>query len=379
MAHELLAIGLMSGTSADAIDAVLVRTDGVGKPHLLAAREEPLPDELRARILAFNEPGENEIDRMGYLDRELGERFAAAAIAVRGEAGIPPGEVAVIGSHGQTLRHRPPHFSLQIGSPFVIAARTGCTTIADFRTADLVRGGEGAPLVPLFHRHLFQEPGKRVAVVNLGGIANITALPADPDAPLIAGDTGPANALMNLTIHRATGGRLHHDPEGSHAAAGQCHRPGLDWLMSHPYLGRPFPKSTGRESFGPALLQEFTERFGDPGLESMLATLAHFTVASVAAACRTALPPAPERLIVCGGGGRNPFLMRLFSQALPQTEVRLADSLGVNADTLEAQAFAWFAVRTLRGLPSSSREATGASEAAILGAIIPGGPTAVRS
>ncbi|MBF0628885.1 MAG: anhydro-N-acetylmuramic acid kinase [Magnetococcales bacterium] len=361
----------MSGTSADGIDAVLVRTDGVSAPRVLADLELPFPDELHQRILALYEPGADEIDRMGDLHRALGERFAEAAVAVCQRGGLSLERVDVIGSHGQTIRHRPGRFTLQIGDPFLIAARTGVPTVADFRPADMARGGEGAPLVPLFHQVLFTRPEQRIAVVNLGGVANITALSGHPERPLIAGDIGPANSLLDLLATRLNQGVRAVDRNGATAAQGRVQAEPLAWLMSHPYLGRPFPKSTGREEFGAAFLESVLARY--PALEGAdgLATLAQFTVESVAEACGRLLSPGAQRLILCGGGARNRFLVERLERRLPMTRVSDAEDLGVDAGTLEAQAFAWFAVRTLKGLTSSLPGATGAAAPAVLGAIHP--------
>ena len=366
------AIGLISGTSADAIDAVLIHSDGRTRPRLLAALERPFPDEVRRDILALQNPGPGELDRMGALDQTLGGLFADAALAVCAQGKIHPKAVRVIGSHGQTVRHRPRKFTLQIGNPFVIAARTGITTVADFRPADMARGGEGAPLAPFFHHCLFAEPGRRVAVVNLGGIANVTALPVQPSDPLIAGDTGPASSLLDLLAAQVSQGRAACDRDGAWAARGRIDPAALAWLREHPYLAQPFPKSTGREAFGKDLLDRLLIAF--PGLSDpdRFATLTEFTVGTVADACRLLLPPAPERLILCGGGGKNRFLVERLGHALPGCAIHDSSHFGVDADSLEAQAFAWFAVRTLRGDPSSAPSVTGASEAAVLGAIFPG-------
>ncbi|MBF0192748.1 MAG: anhydro-N-acetylmuramic acid kinase [Magnetococcales bacterium] len=371
MNEPRIAVGLMSGTSADGIDAVLVRTDGETAPRLLAELEHPFPDELHHRILALYQPDTGELDRMGALHRELGERFAEAALEVCRRGGLSMERVDVIGSHGQTVRHRPPLFTWQIGDPFIIAARTGVTTVADFRPADMARGGEGAPLVPLFHQVLFSQPGQRVAVVNLGGVANVTALPAHPQHPLIAGDVGPANSLLDLLATRLHQGVRSVDLNGATAAQGRVDAPALKWLMSHPYLSRPFPKSTGREEFGAPLLTEFLTRHPHLANADGLATLTQFTAATVAEACQRLLPPGPQRLILCGGGARNRSLVERLQHCLPATRLSDAADRGVDAHTLEAQAFAWFAVRTLKGLPSSLPGATGATAPAVLGAIHP--------
>lgn len=367
----LLAVGLMSGTSADAIDAVLVHTDGLTPPQVLAHGVTPYPPEVRRQVLSLYEPSGDELDRMGQLDHTLGELFAQAALAVIQRGNRRAEEVQVIGSHGQTIRHRPPHFTLQIANPFIIAALTGITTVANFRPADMARQGEGAPLTPLFHQALFAKAGQRVAVVNLGGIANLTALSGDPARPLLAGDTGPANTLLDLFADLTSHGMQTHDQDGAQAAQGAVDDNALNWLLTHPFFSRPFPKSTGREVFGLPFLHRFLESFPALSVVDCFATLSALTARTVALACRQTLAPAPHQLILCGGGTKNKELTRQLQKELPTTAVVESAALGVDAETLEAQAFAWFAVRTLRHLPSSLPGATGAKEPAILGAVHP--------
>lgn len=365
------AVGLISGTSADGVDAVVLETDGEGVPQVIARVACPYPDALRHRVMALYEPGDNELDRMGALDRELGDFFAEAGFAVCRVAGCDPSSIDVVGSHGQTIRHRPPGFSMQIASPFVISHRLRVVTVADFRMADMVRGGEGAPLVPLYHRVLFGGDGP-VAVINLGGIANITALAAD--GGVVAGDTGPANTLMDHWAERISAGRKHCDTDGFWAAQGQVDAVALRWLLEHPYFQRPFPKSTGREEFGAVYLEEFLAAFPKMTIQDRFRTLAMLTVETVAQACERLLPPEPKRVVLCGGGADNPVLVAGFRERLPRSQVVSSSSLGVDTAFLEAEAFAWFAVRTLRGLPSNLPEATSASEPAVLGALYLPGP-----
>lgn len=372
MAQDFTAVGLMSGTSADGIDAALVKSDGQSPPELLAYLEQPLDRKLRNRILSLYEPGEDGIDQVGRLDRQLGELFADAALEVIKKGGLTPEQVDVIGSHGQTVRHRPPHFTQQIGNPFFIARRTGVTTVADFRPADLAAGGGGAPLTPLFHGALFGLSGKNVGVLNLGGIANITALPGDPEKTVIAGDTGPANTLMDLFAEINSQGRIHYDPDGSQAARGRVDADAFGWLISHPFFKESFPKSTGREVFGRSYLDKFIRQFPNLTAEDRFATLTRLTVDSVVAACREVLPPFPDRLVLCGGGIKNPVLRKGLNLKLPKTEIVTSSDLGVDAHALESQAFAWFAVRTLKNLPSSLPNATGADAPSVLGSIHPG-------
>ncbi len=366
------AVGLMSGTSADGIDAVLLETDGMTTPHVCARLAVPYPEPLRQRILELYEPGNNELDRLGTLDRDVGELFAMAALDVCRIGGVAPSAVDVIGSHGQTVRHRPPFFSLQIANPFMIAHRSGIVTIADFRMADMVRGGEGAPLVPLYHQILFGNARQTTAVVNLGGIANVTALPLD--GPIVAGDTGPANTLMDHWAEQVSHGREHCDRDGARAARGAVNTDALHWLLRHPYFDRPFPKSTGREIFGTTFLDEFVTRFPHMTTDDRFRTLTQLTVETVARACERLLPPHPDRMVLCGGGAENPVLVAGLRERLVRTEVMSSSSLGVDTAFLEAEAFAWFAVRTLKGLPSNLPEATGAHTPAILGSIHLPGP-----
>lgn len=384
------AVGLMSGTSADAIDAVLLHTNGVEPPKLLVSHCQPYPAEIRQQVLSLYEPSTGELDRMGWLDQTLGRLFAHAATEVIRKAGLTNDQIQVIGSHGQTIRHRPmqhmaqhlatdkPGFTLQIGNPFVIAAITGITTVANFRPADMAREGEGAPLVPRFHQALFSKPApgngsrERVAVVNLGGIANVTALPVSANLPIIAGDTGPANTLLDLFAEKISNGVDTYDRGGKQASQGWVDQVALQWLLTHPYFSRPMPKSTGREQFGLEYLQQFLQHFPNLSVPDTFATLTELTACTVAHACRQALPPYPQRLILCGGGVKNKEIVRRLQKQLPDSHVCDSASMGVDAATLEAQAFAWFAVRTLRHLPSSLPGATGATEAAVLGSIYPG-------
>ncbi|MBF0189197.1 MAG: anhydro-N-acetylmuramic acid kinase, partial [Magnetococcales bacterium] len=340
--------------------------------ELLTAIERPYPKELRDQVLALYQSGENEIDRMGALDRALGEQLADAVLAVCKQGGLTPDQVDVIGSHGQTIRHRAPTFTLQIGSPFVIRQRTGITTIADFRPADVVEGGEGAPLAPMLHQAIFSEQGRRVAVVNLGGIANITALSGEGATPMVAGDTGPASCLMDLLVTQLSDGQELYDHNGQRAALGRVDETILEEMLQEPYTLRPFPKSTGRELYSRAYLDGFLNRTDDLSDNDRFATLAEFTVETVARAAEQLLAPHPHRMILCGGGARNGHLVNRFRQRLPDTQLADMATLAIDTDSLEAQAFGWFAVRSLLGLPSSAPGATGAERPALLGSILPG-------
>ncbi|MBF0195675.1 MAG: anhydro-N-acetylmuramic acid kinase [Magnetococcales bacterium] len=371
MSDSLVAIGLISGTSADGIDAVLIRSDGEEQHELLAFTENPYPKRVRDDVLALYHPGPNEIDRMGKLDAELGELFAKAALGVCKSAGISPSQVDVIGSHGQTIRHRPPDFTLQIANPAVISSITGIKTIADFRRADMALGGEGAPMVPLFHKAVFNTKGKATGVLNLGGIANLTILSKSGEI-LVAGDTGPASTLIDLLVGKIAGVEDEKglcDLDGLGAKAGQVDAKALAWLLQHEYLQRPYPKSTGREMFGIEYLNEFLALFPDMVSKNGLATLTCFTAKTIAMACEELFAKEQYRLVSCGGGAKNPTLLSMIAHELPEVEMVVSSDLGVDSDSLESQCFAWFAIRTLKGLTSSVPEATGATKAAILGAV----------
>ncbi|MFP8876426.1 MAG: anhydro-N-acetylmuramic acid kinase, partial [Myxococcota bacterium] len=379
-------IGLMSGTSADAVDAALVDwPDGPGiRPHrLLAYVELPLSPELRERIhgLGTGEAGSPEpLRELVALDVELADCFALAAARVAAEAGIDLREVDAVASHGQTLAHHPEvGGSLQVGDPSRIAERTGCLTVADFRARDLALGGDGAPLAPFFHHALFTHPEQARVVLNLGGIANLTWLPpgARPEE-VVAFDVGPANALIDAVVALASGGREQMDRDGARAARGRVDEVLLAQLMDDAFLSRPPPKSTGRERYGGRQAVHLHAAWRDQGgdEDDLLATLVAFTAAAVAHAVRVHLPAAPPdlRLLVGGGGARNPALMAALAGALDAVQVASFDSAGVPADAAEAMAFSLMGRNALLGLPNHLPQCTGARRAGVLGEFVPGGP-----
>ena len=368
-------IGLISGTSADAIDAVLVDFSE-GRPRVLATHSHPLSPAVRATIHSLAQPGSNEIDRMGELDQLLGEAFAAAALEVISNSGLSPADITAIGSHGQTLRHRPPGdpaseraFSLQVADPNQIVYRTGITTIADFRRRDMAAGGEGAPLVPALHQALFHHPDEDRAIVNVGGIANITWLPAHGD--VIGFDTGPGNNLQDAWIHRVQGKTF--DNQGLWGASGQVQEALLASLLAHPYFAQPFPKSTGPEAFHIGWLDDTLSagsRLYKP--EDVQATLRMLT-AHTLSDCLQKLPRTKQTLQVylCGGGAHNNALRTTLAGLLPHATVLDTGALGLDPDWVEAVAFAWLARQTLKGLPGNLPAVTGARAAQVLGAIYP--------
>jgi anhydro-N-acetylmuramic acid kinase len=374
----------MSGTSADGVDAALVEwPDGASaRPfRLLAHREDPLPASLQRRVhqLAAGRVDQAETLReLAVLDVELGERFAAAAAAVAGQADLPLDAVDAIASHGQTVAHHPEaRATLQIGDPSLIAERTGCITVADFRPRDLAAGGEGAPLAPFFHFSVMALPEEGRLVLNLGGIANVTWIPrgAGPD-DVVAFDVGPANALVDGVVQLASDGRERMDANGARALRGQVDAPLLERLLGDPFLSRPPPKSTGRERYGTALSEELLAdaRAAGLALDDLVATLIAFSAQAVGRASRELLRAegAVDRLLVGGGGSANPALMAALAAALPGVPVEPLDRVGVPAGAAEAMAFSLMGRNALLGLPNHLPRTTGARRAAVLGEIVPG-------
>lgn len=354
----------------DAVDAVLaeVSADGV---QVLATHATPLPPSLVSRLRTLAQPGgfaagaHDPIDEFGELDHWSGEVFAAAALQLLASAGLEPAAIRAIGSHGQTLRHRPRGarpFTMQIGDPNLIAARTGIPVVADFRRRDMAHGGEGAPLLPAFHAAVFADSTERRAVLNLGGIANLTMLL--PSQPVTGFDTGPANGLMDAWIRRHR--QLPYDEGGAWAASGAISVPLLEALLEHPFLSLPPPKSTGPEDFSLSWLDERLAGVGPLAPAAVQATLCEFTAATVADALGAV---APERLMVCGGGVHNRDLLQRLAARLPATAIDSSAAHGLDPDHVEATAFAWLAARTLAGLAGNLPTVTGATRPAVLGAI----------
>ncbi|HSC48256.1 MAG TPA: anhydro-N-acetylmuramic acid kinase [Gammaproteobacteria bacterium] len=364
-----LFIGLMSGTSADGIDAVLMAFDPA--PKLLATHYTPYADSLRSRIRRFASAAyaADAIDELGALDAELGQLFAAAALALLEEARVGPARVKAVGSHGQTVRHRPrgPHpFTLQIADANVIAARTGLTVVADFRRRDVALGGQGAPLLPAFHRAAFGHASEERVVVNIGGIANITLLP--PQGEVRGFDTGPGNVLMDHWSREHQG--KPYDSEGAYAATGRVDDALLTRLLADPYFAAPPPKSTGPEHFNAAWLEQAlgTSRRKP---EDVAATLAELTARSIAEAVRRQAPGV-KRVYACGGGAHNMHLMARLASLLPGITLASTAALGIDPDWVEAAGFAWLARETLERRPGNLPSVTGAAQYSILGAIHPG-------
>ena len=359
-----LFLGLISGTSADGIDAALVRFDPA--LEVLAALTAPYPPALRERLLALTTADAAiSIDEFGALDVAVGECFAAAALDVLVHAGVSPDEVRAIGSHGQTVRHRPtgPHpFSLQIGDASVIAERTGICTIADFRRADVAAGGQGAPLAPALHAAIFADHMPCV-VLNLGGIANLSLLTRD--GGVIGFDSGPANCLLDAWNARHRGSSC--DLDGRWAASGTVDAGLLDALLRDPYFSEPPPKSTGREYFNLDWLDAIAGSRQSAAAD-VQATLMALSVRTIADAVQS-LPVRVGEALVCGGGVHNAFFMRSLQAALAPVLVRGTASAGIDPDHVEAILFAWLARERLAERAGNLVSVTGARGPRVLGAI----------
>jgi len=371
----------MSGTSADGIDAVVVEFADHCRPALLAHREMEYPQEIRELVLTLCMPGGADAAVISAANYMLGELLAEAALRVMGAAGLDRQDLDAVASHGQTIWHQPEaaqiagrevRSTLQIGEAAVIAERTGLKVISDFRAADMAAGGQGAPLTPFADYVLFRDERISRAVQNIGGIANVTFLPAGCTMQrVIAFDTGPGNMLIDAAVGHLTGAGRAYDRDGALAGAGIVRERLLARLMSHPFLAQPPPKSTGREAFGEHFLREllaWPEAEGVCG-EDLAATLTAFTAASIAESYRRFLPNMPEQVILGGGGSRNQTLTRMLKERLGPSEVLLHEDFGIPAKAKEAMAFAILAAETLRGRPSNVPSATGAMHRAILGKV----------
>jgi len=365
-------IGLMSGTSLDAIDAVLVDF-GFDSPIIVETLNHPIPTTLRNDLLALCQPGDNEIERMGHADTQLGIEFSDAVKQLLDKSKTPAKEIHAIGSHGQTIRHIPDGdnpFTLQIGDANQIAELTGITTVADLRRRDMAAGGQGAPLVSAFHAAMYLSTKKTRVILNIGGIANITTLPVDSNFIITGFDTGPGNGLMDAWVQKHK--QQNFDDDGQWASSGSVNQKLLAQLLSNDYFTKTPPKSTGRELFNlnwlEQQLSQISENISDVDVQ---ATLAEFTVVSISNAINQHSSETDE-VIVCGGGTRNSFLMKNLSENLKPTEVKTTDDLGLPAEWVEATAFAWLAKETLAHRPGNVPGVTGARHPVVLGGIYSG-------
>jgi anhydro-N-acetylmuramic acid kinase len=370
-----LFIGLMSGTSLDGVDAVLAEPMGNGMLRDLAFVHLPFPAELRAECLALNTPGSNELHRAALAGNALARQYAQAVQRVLHGAGAAAADVQTLGAHGQTVRHRPGEFdglgyTLQLLNGALLAELSGIDVVCDLRSRDVAAGGQGAPLVPAFHAACFARPGNDVAVLNLGGIANLTLLPAD--GPVRGFDCGPANVLLDLWVQGCTGRAF--DANGRWAASGTVHTALLQRALAEPFLALPPPKSTGRDLFDAAWLQRWLDAVpGAQGLPQadVAATLAEFTACAAIDALQRHAPRTTE-LLVCGGGARNDHLMqRLASLAGPHVAVHSTAERGIDPERVECLAFAWLAQAFTQRRPGNLVAVTGAAGPRVLGALHP--------
>jgi anhydro-N-acetylmuramic acid kinase len=380
----VIVIGLMSGTSADGVDAAVVRLEGAPPSltwEVLGNSHRSFEPELRTEIFACFHPETGSVDRLCRLNFVLGQVLGAAALTAAHQAGLSMTDIDLIGSHGQTLWHQPPvdgmGSTLQFGEPAVIAEMTGVPVVSNFRTRDMAAGGQGAPLVPLADWLLLSHPTKFRAAQNIGGIANVTFLPpASLEEPhdthrLLAFDTGPGNMLIDEAARLATNDAWNYDRDGFLAAQGRVDESLLDEWLAEPFFRQPPPRTTGRELFGTQRAAEYFSRAVQRKLKpnDIIATLTALTARSIAYAYHTFLPTLPEEVIVSGGGAHNPILMEMLSDQLAPARVTTSEEYGLGMEAKEAIAFAVLAYETWHKRPGNIPSATGASHSVVLGNI----------
>ena len=366
-----LYIGLMSGTSLDGVDGVLAHIAADGRMQVQGHATAPFPPELRADLLALNQPGANELHRAALAANALVGIYAHVVHRLMSQARLAAKDIVAIGAHGQTVRHQPLQhdgtgYTVQLNNPSLLAELSGIDVVADFRPRDLAAGGQGAPLVPAFHHGVFGCPGQTVAVLNIGGISNLSVLHAGGEVQ--GWDCGPGNALMDHWCQRHTGQPF--DRHGAWAASGQVIQPLLDRLLQENYLQQTPPKSTGRDLFNPDWLQVRLQGFGTAAPADIQATLTALTAQACLADVRRHAADA-RQLIVCGGGALNGHLMSLLTTGLSELQVVSSETHGLPPLQVEATAFAWLAFKCIRREPASLPSVTGAKGARVLGAIYP--------
>ncbi|GAB3475477.1 anhydro-N-acetylmuramic acid kinase [Polaromonas eurypsychrophila] len=375
-------IGLMSGTSLDGADGVLVDFSG-GKPQVIATATEPFSNAFRAELLALNSPGHNELHRAAQAANQLAVVYARVVNTLLGlgaTQGVTASQVQAVGAHGQTVRHQPPHsapqssqpasaaYTLQLNNPALLAELTGLPVVADFRSRDLAAGGQGAPLAPAFHQGVFGRPDEPVCVLNLGGISNLSVLPPADTRAVLGFDCGTGNALMDAWCQRHTGQPF--DASGAWAATGELIPALLASLLDDPYFALPPPKSTGRDLFSVAWLEEKLAAFPEARPQDIQHTLTEFTVSPCVVGVNSYAKDS-KLLIVCGGGAFNQHLMQRLQAGLPQLRVESSALHGLPPLQVEAAAFAWLARQAMLGLPGNLPSVTGAAGLRVLGAIYP--------
>lgn len=374
--------GLMSGTSVDGVDVAIIDIDNE-KVSVRAFDTFPYSAELRRDILQLCGTESCNVADVCHLNFVLGEVFAESVLKLCKKSSINLNTVDLIGSHGQTIYHNPKgrHFgkktirsTLQISEPSIIAQRTGITTVADFRPRDMAAGGQGAPLVPFADYFLFRDKRRNRAVQNIGGIANVTSLPAGClPGDIIAFDTGPGNMIIDGIISTISRGKQKFDHGGQIAAQGTIDKTILDCLLKHPFLGLRPPKSTGREEFGSRYCDALYRKMKKKSIpaEDIIATVTAFTAESIVRAYRNFLPRMPDEVILCGGGAHNSTLVKMLRQGLDKSRILTSDDFGISCDAKEAISFAILAYATIKGEPNNVPGATGATKPLVLGKIIP--------
>lgn len=362
-------IGLMSGTSLDAMDAVAVSFANPTHPDVLATHSLPWSESARQQIQQLCQPSDNEISQLASLDNLIAQASVQAVQAVLQQANLQPSQVAAIGSHGQTVRHYPERrFTLQIGDPNIIAEQCGITVVADFRRRDIAAGGQGAPLVPAFHQAIFSHANKNRVIVNVGGISNISILSSSDQTPFIGFDVGAGNLLMDGWCQQHW--QQAYDNNGHYASQAPFSSELLAVLLNEPFFAQAQPKSTGRELFNPAWLTQKLIGFEHLTPLQVQATLCQFTARGIADAILQYAPNTDE-VFVCGGGSYNQTLMTMLQQLLEHRSVQSTQAVGIAPQWVEAIAFAWLARQTMLRLPSNAPSVTGASGYRILGGIYP--------
>lgn len=359
-------IGVMSGTSLDGIDVAAVRIDE--KLSFIKAQCFTIPEKVRQDILGLTQPADNEIEKLGRLDIELGHLFADSINQFLQSAPFDTRQIVAVGCHGQTVRHRPEAgFTLQIGDPNTIAETTKLTVTADFRRRDIAAGGQGAPLVPAFHNNVFRSADKNRIILNIGGMSNITLLPADNSKAVTGYDTGPGNILLDAWINKDCGAS--YDKAGQWAASGQVNQELLQQLLSLPFFTEAPPKSTGREQFHLDWLEQVIHNSHQHvSAVDIQATLLELTAQSIAAAINAENLTKPE-LYICGGGVHNNVLTARLSSLVKHSHIGTTEELGLHPDWVEAAAFGWLAHQTIKHLPGNLPSVTGAAQERILGGI----------
>jgi len=366
MAHKNLIIGIMSGTSLDGVDIVLANFDS-NKPKLLASQTFPIPSGVKSEILEIIQPNwRGSLAAIGELNNKLGKLFADACIDLLQKENIESNAIKAIGSHGQTVWHQPTGqnpFSLQLGDANIIAEKTGITTVADFRNRDMAAGGQGAPLVPVFHKEYLSSTTQSRVILNIGGIANITRLPANNDEEVLGFDTGPGNGLIDAWYTQ------HHtspfDKDGEWARSGKINSNLLDLLLKDSYFSQSIPKSTGKEYFNLAWLEKtYGDAINQQDLADIQATLTELTAKTISDHIAE-----NEEVYICGGGLKNNYLVERLQYHLPNNTINSTEVLGIHPDWMEAIAFAWLAKQTMESKTGNLPSVTGANDFRILGGI----------